>query len=281
MPYGSYRPRRTRSTVRRRVAAPARRSATRKKAPRPTLAKRVRMITASQAETKVKAYALWDAQSIPGVGLHAHTGGNKGAIIGNLLGAPSFSMGQGATQQTRIGNSISNCKLNVKGFVQSLIYNASTNTSQFPFEVHVLVYKAKSDPSGSPETILNKVDNTNSYIDGSAGSSMLPWNRKSYTIKKHRVFRMKPNLVAETSTGTNVVGIGNPNYAGSRAEFFKRFSMDINIKDVLQFDDTGVTVENDWVAIGVYVINGDGQTLLPQQIRAKITAVATLRYKDA
>ena len=239
------------------------------------------MITASQAETKVKAYGLWDAQAIPGVGLHLHTGGNKGALIGNLLGNPIFSMNQGTTQQTRVGNSISGCKLTVKGFVQSLVYNASTNSSQFPFEVHVLVYKAKSDPSGTPETLLNMVDNTNSYIDGSARSTMLPFNRKSYTIKKHRVFRMKPNLVAETSTGTNVVGIGNPNYAGGRAEFFKRFAFDINIKDVLQFDDTGTTVENDWCALAAYVVNGDGLTLLPQQIRAKITAVATLRYKDS
>ena len=283
MPYVRRTYKRKSTVVRPRRRVTTRRTTTRPKSAKVTFAKRVRMITSSQAETKVKAYGLWDAQGIPGVGLHLHTGGNKGALIGNLLGTPIFSMNQGTTQQTRIGNSISHCTLNVKGFVQSNIFNSNSNTSQYPFEVHILVYKAKSDPSGTPSTLLNMVDNTNSYIDGSARSSMLPFNRKGYTIKKHRVFRMKPNLVLETSTQTSptVIGVGNPNYAGGRAEFFKRFSMDINIKDVLQFDDTGTTVENEWLSLAAYVINGDGLTLLPQQIRANITAVATLRYKDS
>lgn len=278
MPYGRVPVRRrrpTRSITRVAVRRPSRKKTTRSA----TLDKRIRSITMRDMETKVKSFAIFDNLPILAVGLN--NAGTKGLLMKNTLGTPTFTIEQGTNQQERIGNSISNCSLNLKGFIHSMPANSSSNVSPYPFEVHVLVYKTKQGSSGDPDTILQNTNNTNIAITGNASSTLLPWNRKGFTIKKHRVFRMKGNPVSAVSTTPNVVGIENPSFNGSQASFFRRFSFDVNIANKLTFDDAGNSPMNDWCSIGVYVINGDGTTLLGTQQRAKITIAGTLKYKDA
>lgn len=279
MPYGrtSVRRRRTtRSSTRVAVRRPSRKKTTTRSLP---LDKRIRSITMREMETKVKSFSIFDDQPILAVGLN--NAGTKGLLIKNTLGPTTFSISQGTNQQERVGNSISNCSLNLKGFIHSMPTHITTNVSPYPFEVHVLVYKTKQSSSGNPDTILQNTNNTNVNIIGNASSTLLPWNRKGFTIKKHRVFRMKANVVVATSTTPNALGLENSDFNGTGPQFFRRFSFDVNIRNKLTFDDAGTTPTNDWCSIGVYVINGDGTTLLGTQQRAKITIAGTLKYKDA
>ena len=264
------------------VKKPARRGRrpqAKKTAPKMTLEKKIKAISLAEQETKIKSFAIADDQPILGVGLNnAET---KGLLIKNILGSPKFIMAQGTNQQQRVGNSINNCILHLNGFIHSMPTHATSNVSLYPYEVHVLVFKTKQGSSGNPDTILQNTDNTNIGIIGNASSTLLPWNRKGYIIKKHKIFRLKSNPVTGTSSLANAIGIENPSYNGAQAEFFKRFSFDVNIKDTLTFDDAGTGPMNEWCAVGVYVVNGDGTTLLQSQQRAKITISGTLKYKDS
>ena len=256
-----------------------------KRRPVMSLEKRIKAITLKEQETKVKVFALYDQTIPPNTGLKNAAGTlQRGLYINNLLSSATLSMGQGTSQQQRVGNSINNCRLNIKGFIVSNPQQALVNTSPYPFEVHIIAYKKKDDPNGDPNEILQYPNNTNSFITGGADSTLYPWNRKAYTIKKHKVFRMKANPITAISSTANAIGVENPSFNGAGPQFFRRFSFDVPIKDVLQFDDSATGANNDWLSLGVYVVNGDGvvmdSTANPQR-RCKVTAFATLRYKDS
>lgn len=256
------------------------------KTPKMTLEKKINAITLQNQEQKLKVWNLLQNANTRGSGLlYGTVTGRRGVYVENVFAdnvtAGTDFMDQGTSQETRIGNEIHSCKLNIKGYVNSNETQSVSNTSPLPFEVHILVWKRKDSRANDPIDILNYPGNTNGSITGSALSSMYSWNRKGYIIKKHRIFRMKPNPVLATSTNPNAAGIENPAYYGHGAQFFKRFSLDIPIKDSLKFDDTGTMPENEWLAFGVYIIQGNGETLLNLQQRCNVNAIATLRYKDA
>lgn len=265
-----------------------------RRGPKKSLEQRVKEIALNDAETKLKVWrclnnavtigsglAKADAVAVPAID-------TKGVYLNNIFGdqvvggATVPFMMQGTTQQQRIGNSIRDCKLNIRGFVHSNPSSDTTNKSAYPFEVHILVWKVHNDPLNNPNEMLNDTDNVNTYITGSATNSLYPFNRKGYTIKKHKVFRMRPNFSVATSSSapSNLLGIVNPNMGSGEAQFYRRFSMDIAMKDKLMFDDQATTPNNEWIAIGCYVVNGDGVILQQTQQRATISAYATLRYKD-
>lgn len=264
------------------VKRPARRTriVPAKKKPKMTLDQRIAKVCLKEQETKIKSYSIFDDSSITNVGLN--NAGTSGLLLKNILGPSTFAMTQGTNQQERIGNSINHCTLNLKGFITSQPSHIHDNISQYPYEVHVLVYKTRQGSSGDPDNLLQNTNNTNSPITGTAQSTLLPFNRKGYLIKKHRVFRLKSNPVIGTSTAANVVGIENPSWNGPEASFFRRFNFDVNISNTLKFDDTGTSPMNEWCSVGVYVINGDGKAIPSSftQTRAKITIAATLKYKD-
>lgn len=250
--------------------------------PKMTLETRMKKIALSSQETKLKSWTLLNNENTRGSGLaFGTTTVRKGVYVDDVLGSASMNMTQGTNQQQMIGNKIQNCKLNIKGFLHSRPFDATSNTNFYPFEVHVLAYKRKDSPANNPDKILQGVNNTNVSIDGGAASSILPFNREGYTIKRHRIFKMKAQPIAAVSTIPNVVGVENPSYNAGDYQFFKRFSMNIPIKSTLLFDDATLSPKNDWCCFAVYIINGDGLTLLNAQQRCTVSAIATLTYKDA
>ena len=262
--------------------------------PRVSLAQKIKDIALSEAETKLKVWQVLNNNVTVGSGLAKADATvtpailTKGVYLNNVFADQTIGgtlvpfMSQGTTQQTRIGNSIRDCKLNIKGFVCSNPSSDSTNSSPFPFEVHLLVYKIHNDPLNNPNELLNDTNNTNTYITGSAVNSLFPFNRKGCTIKKHKIFRMRPNFSVGTTSGStdNVVGVINPDNASGEAQFYRRFNLNISMKDKLLFDDVATSPNNEWIAFGCYVINGDGVILQQTQQRVTVSAFATLRYKD-
>jgi len=249
---------------------------------RMTLEQRMKKIALSNQETKLKTWELLNNVNTRGVGLAFGTiTQRKGAYVEDVLAASVMDMKQGVSQQQMIGNKITDCRLNIKGYINTNPANITSNSSPFPYEVHVLVYKRKDSAANNPEKLMQYPNNTNGLLTGDAGTSMLSFNREGYTIKKHRIFKMKAGPNVATSTAANAIGLENPSYNSADYQFFKRFSMNIPIKKTLLFDDATLSPKNEWCCFAVYIINGDGQTLLNVQQRANISAVATLRYKDA
>lgn len=240
-------------------------------------------ITLRQQETKVKSYQIFNGETPINYGLRVGGPGDRGLLAQNILGGTKFSMTQGPSQQQRVGNSISHCRLSIRGYVFSLPVNNQSNFSTYPFLVKILLYKVKNDPTGSPNEMLQYPDNTNGPMTGDTSTLLLPYNKKTYSLKKVINLRMKANPIAATSTQTNVVGIENPSWNGSYDQANRFFKCSVPIKDVLMFDDSGTQPNNEWVAMGVSVFNGDGSTIVsgPDQRRCRVTAYATLRYKDA
>lgn len=268
--------RRTTGVTRRRVPA-------RKKVPY-TLRRQIKQITLKNQETKIKTWQLFDGQEPINYGLRLGGSGNLGLLRPNVFGSPVFIMNQGTNQQERVGNVINNCYLTVSGYVYSLPVDPSSNFSPFPFTVKVIFYKCKNDPNGGPNEMLQYPDNTNGPFLGDTSTLTFPYNKKSYTVKKVLNLRMKSNPILAVSSQANAVGVENPSWNGSADQAYRLFSCSIPIKRSLQFDDTGTSPQNEWLAVGVSVHNGDGSVITPQgnqQRRCRITAYATLRYKDS
>ena len=261
-------------------AKPRTKTAKKKAPPKMSLDKRIKAISLKQAETKVKTWRIFDAAEPINFGLQVGTNA-KGLLEPNILGGSIFSMAQGTNQQQRIGNSISNCKLNIRGYVFSLPVNGTTNTSVYPYQVKLIIYKLKDAVTGSPNELLQYPNNTNGPFTGDTSTLLFPYNRKSYVIKKVVNLRLKSNPIASVSTVSDVVGVENPAFYGSADQANRFFNFSVPIKDVLQFDDEGTIPSNEWCSFGVCVHNGDGAVITTgRQKRCKVTAFATLRYKD-
>ena len=88
-----------------------------------SLASKVRAIALEDAETKLKVWKLLNNSVTIGSGLAQADPSalpavlTKGVYVQNIFNATDFNMAQGTTQQTRVGNSIRDCKLNIRGFI--------------------------------------------------------------------------------------------------------------------------------------------------------------------
>jgi len=246
----------------------------------PAFNKRVLAVVNRNTETKMKIINVFDDTTIHGFGLATSPGITPtvpGAYDTNILS--TLTLTQGMDQESRIGNEVGNCKLRLRGFIHSNEYNLTTNTSYMPYEVHMLVYKKKKDIANDFANIKSLPNNSVGEIDHTIINSVYPFNKDSYIIKKHRVFKMRP--LNSNSPGTGGISY-NSQY--SNAPAFRRFQIDINIANKLMFADKLNVPSNDWVGVAFYVVNGDGTALFNGtnwQNRCKVSMDAVLTYKDA
>jgi hypothetical protein len=243
------------------------------KKPSTTFNKRVLQVVDRTRETKMKIFDCFTSEEIHGFGMKTQGSTVQGIKINNLLSKAALA--QGTEQEQRIGNEVSNARLKLRGFIHSNTYDSATNNSTLPFEVHMVVYKRKKSIDNTFDIIKSLPSNSTGEIDGTLMNTLYPFNKDSYIIKKHRVFRMRP-LSHEDSTGPI-----NPQ--SSNAPMFQRFIQEINISNKLMYSDTLTVPSNDWVGVLFYCINGDGESggSASGQIRAKVTMDAVLTYKDA
>lgn len=223
------------------------------------------------------------AAAIPGMGLMASpwstAGFQPGIYKSNMFNA--MGMGQGVTQDTRIGNSVKTKSLTFRGVVGSLPYSA-TNTGQLPFEVHLLWFKRKKYDVAAvapPHDLKHYATNSMLGVEPTLMGSVIPWNKDAYIIKAHKVFRLRPLRIGVTSPGINP--------QNSDAPQFHRFHVNVPIKENLMFEDGSIIPTNDWCSFAAYVINSDGTVAFdsstpPQwQERAYISMDMVYRYTDA
>lgn len=247
-------------------------------APKLSFNERVRKVIAGEAETKMKVVNIFNQSGVTHVGL-SQAAPVAGLINHNIL--ETLAIDQGAEQEQREGNKISECRLTVRGVIasQSSTDNPATALNN-PFEVHMVFFKEKKDIGNSVQMLKVLPNNNTGPIDGSLINSVYPYNKDRYIIRKVKVFRLRP----VPGTATVLPGGDQPtlNTQLSNAPFFHRFVETIDIHKDLKFNDQATVPTNDWVGVGFFVINADGSTTLPVvgQARAEVTMDAVLRYKD-
>lgn len=225
-----------------------------------------------KAETKLKTVKLFGDTAVNGGGVdNASTG--FGLCVNNLL--DSIQLTQGIEQEDRIGNKISNAKLVLRGFARSLPLGPS-NPNVCPYELHMIVYKNKIDGiKNDIQYIKSLPNNTVGLIDGSVMNTCFPYNTDAYKILVRKTFRLNPiDLITAPSVGNQE----------SRATYYRRFQVNIPIKDVLHYQDLNpvpiLAPTNEYVGVGFYWINGDATDAVAAEARVAITADLQLSFKD-
>lgn len=239
--------------------------------------KRVETIVDKNLETKHIQKWLLLNDGVTGGGLAINTLSDNGAVVENVLSV--LGTLTGSTTNHRVGDKIHPTTLNIRGAIKSNAYSA-TNTSNMPFEVHVLFYKKKNDITGAPNTIKWDVNRDQVAMDGSIARDLLPWNTNQYIIKKHLIKRLRPLPYVAVSSNP-VVG----NYGSENLPSMWRFSCNIPIKNELQYPHAAASNPhipvNDWLSMGIYIIDGAGAALPISQVRCDASVLGTLYYKDA
>jgi len=243
--------------------------------PKQSFNQRVRKVLAADSETKMKIVNVFNESQIIGTGLADDPfAGQTGLTDTNIL--QTLAIAQGSEQEERQGNKISSCRLTLRGVIQGNEYNSSTNTNNYPYEVHMVFYKEKKSIYNDRFNLKSLPNNATGEVSGTLMNSVYPYNKDRYIIRKVRVFRLRP--LGEISTGSLNSYVNNQ---WSNAPAFHRFVETIDIHKELRYNDNDITPANDWCAVSFFVINGDGQLSRPNNdSRATVTMDAVLRFKD-
>lgn len=244
------------------------------KKPKLDFATRVRNIVNGEAETKEKVVNIFNQSSVAGTGL-VLTGTPTGLYQSNLL--DTLAVAQGTEQEQRNGNKISDCRLRVRGVIQSLPWDSTTNSNLLPYEVHMVAYKEKKNITNTPDGFKQLPNNITGDVDGTLINSCYPYNKDSFIFRKIKTFKLRPiaGEYAAATTGNQTI-----NTQTSNAPMFIRFHETLDIHKDLKYQDASTIPSNDWIGVAFFVINGDGATMPATMSRCKITMDAVLRYKD-
>jgi len=225
------------------------------------------------------------SEDIPGGGLQIGglVAAQKGLCAKQLFSYVSIQPGY--SSQQRCGQKISPKSFIVKLQVMATAYDGTANPFHQPFTCHVLFYKNKTGQAaeGDPSTLLESFSSNTQALSGSAYDSMAPWNRANYVIKKYAKFKLKPPPAPHevvTTTGDDVV-MYNPSFGSANTPVFVTKSFKIPIAKTWYFSDGGLNVpRNDYLSLGIWTTQADGQPILATQTRAKVICTARLYYTD-
>ena len=158
--------------------------------PKMSFNERVRKVIHGEAETKEKVVNIFNSSNINGVGLDAT---NPAQIMGltqnNILEV--LGIQQGTEQEQREGNKIEDCRLRLRGFIQTMPHSTG-NTSTYPYEVHMVFFKNKKAISNVNNQLKQLPNNLTGGVDGTIQNSLYPYNKDMYIIRKVRVFKLRP-----------------------------------------------------------------------------------------
>ncbi len=234
----------------------------------PVFKKKVMAVVRRAAERKHKVFAINNGAGIMGSGLGGPGGAGPGYVEETLL--VSLALAQGVQQEQRIGNTVTNAKLTIRGCITSLPYNATSNPNTSAFETHMVVYKNRKDASGNSAAGLKQLPgNVTGPVDGTLINTMYPYNTDLYKIIAVKKFNMacNPGLA---STASNQ-GFG---------KILHRFSVDCKVASTIKYEDPSTVPANDWVGVAFYNINCDGTINNSAVIRSAVAIDGVFSYYD-
>lgn len=198
----------------------------------------------------------------------------RGIYVSNVFEHVQLTRGPDNDEFT--GNKISDVSLRFSGVAVSNQYDATNNNSTAPMEVWFVFYKNKAgiEAKGNPNGIKQYPGNTTGKID-TVFTSTYPWNKNEYTIKGVKKFKLRarPKELADDD--------GVINGQTSNAPTFHRFNYKLPVAKMLKYGDSETKPSNDYLSMGIYIIDGYGGTLTPAQQRCAIYGSYTISFTDA
>jgi len=219
---------------------------------------------------------------------------NFGNSFGNVNESPDFnaypmcplssywSISQGVTQGTRIGNQIKIRKVMLNYILRPLPYNATTNPQPNPCEVQMMLGYVKQTPSqiptGSDVSVLFQSGASTSAPVGTLRDIISIVNTDVWVIKKR--WTHKVGYAAFEGTGANA---GNQFQANNdfKLNHVKRLDITKHIPKTLNFNDNSITSTNRNLFLMYYAVAADGGTYGSNGLVANIEFWIDFHYEDA
>lgn len=239
----------------------------------PMFKKKVMAVVRRAAEKKIKVFSIDNGAGILGSGLPGASGSGAGAVFPTILATAALA--QGVEQEQRIGNTITNARLVIRGVVTSMPWDTNLNSNTSVFETHMVVFKNKKDPvTNAIGNIKQLPGNATGTVDGTLINTMYPYNRDLYKIQAVKKFNMCINPNSAYNTGEAMAG--NQGWG----KVMHRFVVDCGISKTLKWQDGGSAPTNDWVGVAFFNINTDGSIIPTTQIRSVAVVDGILTYYD-
>lgn len=226
---------------------------------------------------------------------------------------------QGTSITERIGNAIQPVSLRFKMQLCARPFDPDTNNMWGPFDIHMVIYSAKSgnslgaDGSLDPSYIRLSPHGTNPHgvfvpgwsecqVASEQWSQMDHWNKARYNILKHKCWSFKApshsvdlqDRVGPTSVTAAAVmpfqqGLANPTIGSASLPCYRTYKFSLPLRKVWKFDPGYLQgqfpTNQSHVAIGFWIVpkySGiNSQKPNAQDKCACLSMEATLSYKDA
>jgi len=116
----------------------------------------------------------------------------------------SLSIAQGTTQGARIGNQIKTKKLMLKGVFTPLPFDSTTNITQRPTNIKMIVFYDRQAPSTVPQPLNNLFQLGNSQVGlvGALTDMLMPYNNDRYRVMASKTFKLGYSGYVGSSVGT-------------------------------------------------------------------------------
>lgn len=249
-------------------------------------------------ETKVRQFVLFGTatatggiipQDVVGAGLGTGMVNTGGLYSSNIV--PNFSMLLGDQQFARIGMRIQNCRCTATINVSAKIYSNTTNSSQYPCDLYMIVLRDRNEKSCIPSELKLQQNGTTYYIDGNAQNAFLPFNRQKYIVysnKRIARFRPPPRIVRATPDPVPGDMLENPQFGHGIS--FRNLRCRLPCPKTLTFTPSyggllppaaDISPQNWNLAVGFYILDGSGVALAADQAPVNLSMTCKLTYTDA
>jgi len=196
----------------------------------------------------------------------------------------TYSITQGITQNTRVGNSITVKRIMFNYTITTRPYDAITNSVPRPGLIQMILCRVKNSPSDIP----NNGDVNNLFQNGSAAASPLGtiedlnryFNKDYFQILKS--WSHKLGCASYTGTGSTAPATAQLQYyANNDFEFFIQRKMDISkyIPKTMKFNDNTGAQTGAGIFLLTQYLNADGTS--HTQISADLKFYINFEFEDS
>lgn len=201
----------------------------------------------------------------------------------SLMPTPTQSTANGTTVQGRIGNQITVVKSTIRGFVNLLPYNATTNDLQCPLKVKMWLCSRKQTNRAITSAPIT-ADFSNFFQSGSTAlgfqqnilDCLLRTNSDWWNVHSTRMFELSPNLLGQSFTTSTFL-------QSPSGKMSIPFSFNLTkLLGKLRYNDDGLYPTNKELYLVFQTVRADGATqTTPTPVYAEVHAVVEHHYEDA
>lgn len=217
-----------------------------------------------------------------------------GANFGAITNSPSmyvypmtpyaayWTIGQGVTQNTRIGNQIKPVKVMLNYVIRPNPYDATTNGGPTPMQIDMFLGYVKATPSVLPTAIdmqyLFQIGNTSGPPIGNLTDVISSVNKDYWVIKKRWSHKVGYSLATGTGSNIQYQYFANNDF---KMNVTKRLNITDMIPSTITFNDGGLATTAKGLFFFYQGISSAGNILAGTQLPCNIQYWVDFEYEDA